>query len=45
VGEEVIEIERKRRRQYAENLSVVRETSKNTRGATNQNLKTDLINF
>jgi hypothetical protein len=45
VGEEEIERKRKRRRQCTENVSVVRESSKNTRGAANQNLKTEFINF
>jgi hypothetical protein len=45
VGEEEIERKRKRRRQCTENVSVVRESSKNTRGAANQNLKTEFRNF
>jgi hypothetical protein len=46
VGEEEIEIEKKRSRRCIENVSVVREINiKNTRGTTNQNLKIDLRNF
>jgi hypothetical protein len=45
VGEKEIERKRKRRRQCTKNVSVVRESSKNTRDATNQNLKTEFIIF